>query len=73
MKQELYTYLPRWTYLTVDEAAKTADRVSQLETEKVKLSNEIDAPEQKEKLFNRPWQKSVLGETAPVGNETSHH
>ena len=32
--------------LAADEAAKIAARISQLETEKVKLSNEIDALEQ---------------------------
>ena len=31
--------------LAADEAAKIADRISQLETKKVKVSNEIDALE----------------------------
>lgn len=46
MKQELYKSSQMDISLAADEAAKTAARVSQLETEKVKLSNEIDALEQ---------------------------
>lgn len=46
MKQELYKSSQMDISLAADEAAKTAARVSQLETEKVKLSNEIDAVEQ---------------------------
>ena len=46
MKQELYKSSQMDILLTADEAAKTAARVSQLETEKVKLSNEINALEQ---------------------------
>ena len=46
MKQELYKSSQMDASLAADEAAKTAARVSQLETEKVKLSNEIDALEQ---------------------------
>ena len=46
MKQELYYSSQMDISLAADEAAKTAARVSQLETEKVKLSNEIDALEQ---------------------------
>ena len=46
MKQELYKSSQIDVSLAADEAAKIADCVSQLETEKVKLSNEIDALEQ---------------------------
>ena len=46
MKQELYKSSQMDISLASDEAAKTAARVSQLETENVKLSNEIDALEQ---------------------------
>ena len=46
MKQELYKSSQMDIPLAADKAAKTAAHVSQLETEKVKLSNEIDALEQ---------------------------
>ena len=46
MKQELHKSSQMDISLAADEAAKTAAHVSHLETEKVKLSNEIDALEQ---------------------------
>ena len=46
LKQELYKSSQMDISLDADEAAKIAARVSQLEMEKVKLSNEIDALEQ---------------------------
>ena len=46
MKQELYKSSQMDISLAADEAAKIADRISQLEMEKVKLSNEIDVLEQ---------------------------
>ena len=46
MKQELYKSSQMDISLAADEAAKTAARISQLVTEKVKLSNEIDVLEQ---------------------------